>query len=278
MLGKYFGGPLMVEESLRSGLVEIGEPFAWNAPLHTPGSVVGVLNGSDVLLWAIGQKRLGNIGRLFAGPNIVVLPSQENGILEHKEIDGILVPSVWVKESYEKDCPELSGKIHVWPAGVTIPEVAETKKDIDFLVFNKTGESKIIRDIRQQLQGQKTYELLYGAFSQTDYFGLLSRSKYLVYVSESESQGLAMFEAWARNVPVLAWERGYAIAGNIKVQGKTSAPYMHDMAGKSFGSVTEFKDILHQLTEFSFSPRQYVQEYFSHEAAAKHYLEIVNHA
>ncbi len=278
ILGRDFGGPKMVMESLLHGFNELGQEYLLNTAPKKPGVVAGVLNGAEVLMWAIKQKQLGKIQRIVAGPNIVILPSHENGILRNSAIDAILVPSNWVKESYVKDSPELAEKIFVWPAGIYIPEMGNESKDIDFLIYNKVGETKLIEEIRTRVKGCKVKELTYGNFKQADYFSWLNRTKYLVYVSESESQGLAMFEAWARNVPVLAWERGYAVAGEVTVEGKTSAPYMHVRAGRSFSNASDLGKIIESLSQLSFDPRAYILEYFSPEVCAKNYLAIINNA
>jgi hypothetical protein len=118
--------------------------------------------------------------------------------------------------------------------------------------------------------------LEYGQFKQAEYFSLLAQCRFEIYLSESESQGLAMFEAWARNIPTLVWERGFWQTEKYYWQGMTASPYLSDKAGMRFADFAEFQRIFREFVTRPFSPRDYVSENFTNAICAKKYLEILN--
>jgi len=279
-LGKDFGGPQSVFDSLTLGLNELGIPYKINASLPKVPSVVCVLSGVDTLLWAIQLKQQGKIRKIIAGPNLVVGSEDYGGIIKNPLIDIFIAPSQWVKDFYHKAVPQMREKIRIWPAGVNLPALQETEKIYDFLVYNKIKDGKLSQDILNFLNSQnfKCTVLSYGDFKQQDYFKMLSKSKYLIYLSESESQGLAMFEAWARGIPTLVWERGFWQTDKYFWQGLTSSPYIAPENGMRFKDFEEFKKVLPQFLSTGFSSYEFTRINFSNKVCAQKYLEIVNNA
>jgi glycosyltransferase involved in cell wall biosynthesis len=152
------------------------------------------------------------------------------------------------------------------------------KKDIDFLVYNKIGDNLLFSSILEYLSvNQYNFKVLvYGKFEQKTYFSLLERSKYLIYLSESESQGLAMFEAWARDVPILAWERGFCQVGKYFQTGLTTTAYLTPETGMRFKDFVNFKAVFAEFVQTKFTPKAYAVANFSDQVCARKYLDIVN--
>jgi len=264
MLGSYLRGPQSVALNLQAGLAEIGANFRFNQ--KPQASVAAVLNGTNALAWAIAQKKAGKFQKIAAGPNIVVLPQDSNGILTNPLIDAIIVPAEWVKNAYEKNAPELTGKIFVWPVGVSLPELDNITKDIDFLIFDKLGDKTLSLEITRHLkvQNKKICYIEYGKFRPQDYPKLLKHAKAMVYLGKTESQGIAMFEAWAANVPTF-----------VLGQDDTASPYLTSQSGMLFGTAEDFKNKLPQFLSTSFSPRKYIEENFTLAKSAQAYLNII---
>lgn len=277
VLGRNFGGPKAVEESLVLGLLGMKYPFKLNTSPAGKDNIAIVLNGTRALKKVISLKSKGYFKTLLAGPNLVVLPRQENAVLTSKEINKVIVPSEWVAEMYIKDIPELKNKLAVWPAGVFVPELVAEEKTIDFLIFNKLQDESFAGEIKKALPEYKVNAINYGQFNQKKYFELLEKSRFLVYLSISESQGLAMFEAWARNVPTLVWERGFAESENLKVFGKTSAPYLNPELGLSFSTLEEFKIVLAELPSKAFHSKEFVVNHFTHKICAKNLINLATY-
>jgi len=278
ILKKENRGPRAVFLSLVRGLRELKAPFSVNENFT---DTVVVLSGIQPLKKAILKKRQGVIKKLIAGPNLVVLPSEYGSIIANNEIDRVIMPSLWVKEYYEKLEPRLIGKISVWPAGVNIPQNEEQKeKTLDFIVYNKVGMSEIFKEVVKYLNLKKyVFKVVdYNNFKQAKFFHLLNSTKALIYLSESESQGLAMFEAWARNVPVLIWERGFWEKQGFRVSGNTASPYVSEQSGMRFKNFADFKNVLPKFLKSNFVPKRYVLENFTDSLCAEKLLEIIKNA
>lgn len=275
-------GPDVVLKSLFRGLSGLKIPFNFNPTSKQLADTVHVLSNPAALKWAIKQKTLGKIKTLVAGPNICILPSDFDNLLCSKAIDIILLPSEWTKEAYTLEKPELKNKIKVWPAGVAIlplPERIPVKK---ILLFKKEFDEKSYLKIKEILQSKKILhvEIDYGSFSQADYFQSLSKVCGMIYLQKAESQGLALQEAWARNIPTLVWNSGtYTYPNtNITVRGPVGAPYLTDQSGLFFDSINEFPEKLQDFIDKidTFTPRDYCIKYLSDEASSLLYSEILN--
>ena len=213
---------------------------------------------------------------MVAGPNIVISPNDFGGLIKNPLIDVIVVPSQWVKDYFVKLAPGITNRLVVWPAGVTVPILEASNKTIDFLIYNKIVGNNLVSKIVETLQ-QKNYSfqiINYGAFHQEAYFTLLNKSKYEIYLSESESQGLAMFEAWARGVPTLVWDKGLFEYQGVSVMGLVSSPYLKDQTGMRFSDLEDFKLKLPIFVGHDFAPRQITESFFSNIQAAQAYLKL----
>lgn len=270
-------GPRAVQQSLFLGLKELGQDFSVNRQIFSPVKFAGILADAKILKWAIGQKQKGLIDKIIAGPNLVVGPEDSEGIVKNPLVDIFLVPCPWVKDFYISTAPEMEKKIRVWPAGVAVPELQSNNKIYDFLIYNKIKNNPLCREIQTFLQaGNFKYKVLnYGQFKQQDYFDLLEKTKFEIYLSDSESQGLAMFEAWARNIPVLAWERGLWQTDKYSWQGFTASPYTESENGNRFKDFEEFKKVLPLFVSATYHPREFVLKNFSNRICAQKYLDIV---
>jgi hypothetical protein len=119
--------------------------------------------------------------------------------------------------------------------------------------------------------------IVYGKYKQEDYFEKLKVSKAMLYLSHSESQGLALQEAWVRDVPTLVFTRGYFAYGKHHFEATNiSAPYLNEKMGLFF---TE-KNFEETLTTFlttidTFTPREYVVENLSDSVCAQHFTQLV---
>ena len=276
LLKKDSRGPEAVKNSLTSGLTELGVEFLINKKIENICEVACVLSGRKTLLWALEQKKIGKIKKLVAGPNIVISPNDFGGLIKNPLIDVIVVPSQWVKDYFVKLAPGITNRLVVWPAGVTVPILEASNKTIDFLIYNKIVGNNLVSKIVETLQ-QKNYSfqiINYGAFHQEAYFTLLNKSKYEIYLSESESQGLAMFEAWARGVPTLVWDKGLFEYQGVSVMGLVSSPYLKDQTGMRFSDLEDFKLKLPIFVGHDFAPRQITESFFSNIHAAQAYLKL----
>ncbi len=276
LLGRQNRGPKAVEDSLLRGFQELGSPYKINSH-ELPIDTACVISGSQTLRWAVEQKNKSLIKKIIAGPNLVVSPDDAGGILKHPLVDVIVAPSAWVREYYCQIDPSLKERVKIWPAGVSLPQPLPQEKSLDFLIYNKIANLPLLKEVVGVL-GKKNFSfkiLTYGKFKQNDYFKILAKAKYEIYLSKSESQGLAMFEAWARNVATLVWETGEYKNHGTKIMGQISAPFLSPEAGMSFGGRDDFEKKLEVFIRTDFSPRAFVEENFTNKICSQKYLDIL---
>jgi len=278
-------GPLAVQNNLLAGMRQVGHPVRVNPQISRVTPWVGVLSDpKKTLPWAIEAKKTGFINRLVAGPNLVATPDQNEGILTHPAIDVVITPSQWVSDFYKKLKPELSDRIVIWPVGINeeywSPALDPGTKQFDFLVYNKIQKPKYLNfvdSITDYLQGLglKIIILNYGYYLPGKYRRLLHSTRALLFLSESESQGLALFESWSCNIPTLVWDRHFWEYKGYQADG-SSAPYLTELCGLSFPDLAHFTEMLDKFINNlnTFKPREYILNNFNLAKAAKAYIQL----
>lgn len=266
-------GPLSVLESMKRGLSVIDVEYSVNDKIF---EIVHVVSGVNALRYALDLKKKNLIKTLIVGPAIVASPEEEGGIINDPNIDVIVFPSQWTKNYFCSKYPELKEKIKLWPAGVMDPgENSQDKEGV--LIFNKNND-KLTGEISGHLNNKIKYSIIkYGKFRQEYYYKLLDTHKYLIYLSDSESQGLAMQEAWMRNTPTLVYNRGYWESGSNKwTDEKISAPYLNDETGMFFKDIEDFKNKFDIFVSQRYNPRKYCLDNLSDIKSAEILINIIN--
>ena len=276
-----YGGHSAVTRSLIEGLQKIKADFNYNP---TKSSEVGeafvVLSSVEALRQAIILKKQGKIKKLLAGPNLMELPDDYGNLLADPAIDAVLVPSENIAEFYRKFNPAVANKVKVWFAGVDENywrpdgKIKNLKKVIVYWknarpIFNIYVERKL----RQY--GFEPIRIVYGKYSPRRFRKALAESKFAVFLSISETQGLALAEAWAMDVPTLVWEpktEQYYLRGVIM----SAAPYLTPQTGREWKELGELEKLLqNQSWPVLCRPRQWVLENMTDEISAKLLLSYV---
>ncbi len=262
-------GPEAVRDSLVRGLCSLQTSFALN-PLLPQGNTALVLSGTRALRDAIMMKRMGKIRRIIAGPNIVAHPRDAGFIMNDPTIDIILVPAQWVADLWIHEAPELAAKIRVWFAGVAI--ISASTRSGSPIIYDKLGDTALLSRIQSAVEGN-SHTFTYGSFSQKNYLEALQTAPYLIYLAQSESQGLALQEAWAHDVPTLVntsthWESN-GVSWNAP---QINAPYLTPELGVIFQAFDELPTLIAQSQ--TLHPKRYCDTHLSDEASARILLDI----
>lgn len=277
LLGKN-RGPDAVIKSVVDGFNKIGVEFKLNPEKKIiKNDIVWVIKDHNVLKYAIELKKNGLIERLLAGPTISILPEDHGGILLDKNIDTIIFPSQWTKDFFVSKYNFLKDKIRICPAGLK-DIYRKENKIIDFLIYNKNNKDNCKKIVQILKQSNYTYKIVtYGNFKQNKYYNLLNRSRYMIYLSDSESQGIALNEAWMCNVPTFVLQNTeWKYGNNTWKDEKISAPYLTDELGLFFTveNLQEKIDIVLKNKDY-FKPRKYSLENFSDKVVAYKLLNII---
>lgn len=273
-------GPHSVFLSLCRGLSALGISYRINPPEKFITDTVHVLNGTKALAYAIRLKKQSKIKALIAGPNVVVLPSDNDNLITDSSIDVILLPSKWTRDLYSSVSPSIQDRLRIWPAGTAIPTLINNSIRSEVIIYRKKVPDSIYTCVVQELEKRDIHYtvLEYGNFNQNTFFKLLEKSVYMIYLQEVESQGIALQEAWAHNVPTLVWNKGdFTYSSGHRVEGNISAPYLNEKTGMFFKNQDDFAESLNTFLQklSTFTPRAYCIEHLSDEASAKAYVKII---
>lgn len=232
-----------------------------------------VLSGKKELQRCINYKKKNVISHLIAGPNIVVTPNDFNYILFSKEINKIVVPSNWVKNIYQKFGIS-SKKIFIWFSGVNIFKNENKKKD-QILVYIKNN-NKLIKPCLNYLK-KKNYKfkiIHYGFYAKEYYYSMINRSILMIYFGAHESQGIAMQEAWSRDVPTLVFEKKFFFH-NKKKYLASSSPYLTSACGFFFKNFKQFTLKFNYIIYSKLYPRNWIMKNMSQKKSLNKLLYII---
>lgn len=283
-----FGGHPAVTRSIARGMRKLQVKFVLDPERLSEVSLTcHVISNLAALKQAILLKRRGQIRRLVAGPNLVVLPSDAPELMSAPEIDLMLVNSPWTHDLYVDEMPALLGRTAIWPAGIDAEfwkpaPSAATRKDV--LIYVKSVRCQELigrcRDILDQERiVHRTIE--YGHYSPHEYRQALASSAFAVFFSDFESQGLALAEAWSMDVPTLVWDPGYFEFYHSTARAKgwatSSSPYLTRKTGERFSTPVEMESkIAALLTQpRAFAPRSWVLGSLTEEICAQHLLSLI---
>ncbi len=273
-------GPAAVAESLKRGLTELGIPHQFNPSLSNISDTVHVLSGIGALRTAIELKKQGKIKKLIAGPNTVVFPEEHDYIMLDNAIDAVLEPSQWTYDCYVAGDERYKEKIKIWPAGVADSNQQSSRNYNHCVIYQKNAPENVLNEVAKVLKEKNiTYTLLaYGSFEQKEYYTALLKSDFAIHLSASESQGIALQEAWIRDVPTLVWNPGIWVSGNHSWKDpKISAPYLTDEAGRFFSNEHSAQLIHTFIADVKkFTPRVYCQRTLTDKVCAQKYIDILS--
>ncbi len=274
------GGHPGVTRSLLSGLRILGVPFEYNIFSKKSDTVI-VLSGINYLREAIRLKKEGKIKKLIAGPNLVTRADEYGGICSSPEVDICVVPSEWVKVAYQEEVSALLGRIKVWAAGVNeIFWIPSKKQRSKIIIYWKTESEEFIRQIETVLRKYpfEVVRVRYGKYGVDEFRNYLNESVFAIFVSVSESQGLALAEAWSMNVPTLVWNPEKLVAHGRIYSQVSSAPYLTSSTGYFWKTIDELWELLSRLinNSFRFRPRNDVLEHFTDKRVAQNMLNLIS--
>lgn len=275
-------GPQTVVANLAKGLGELKIDNKYNvkAKQILPEDILYINGSVGAVKWAIEAKKSGKISKLIVGPSLCVVPDITCKIIFDKNIDVIIQPSNWVKDLWTSLSPELAGKIVVWAAGVDLPSENILRERKYCLIYQKDADEILLSRVVESVAsaGLTPRIIRYGHYRHKQYFNILRESKMMVYLSQSESQGIALQEAWAMDVPTLVWNRGYwQYKSYTWKDDKISAPYLSNETGMFFKDANDIKlrlpDFMNKLS--AFTPRKYVLDNLSNRVAAERFIDII---
>jgi glycosyltransferase involved in cell wall biosynthesis len=221
------------------------------------------------------------------GPHFCVIPNDKLlNINSDKSI--YIMPSNWCVEFWRRyDLSKNLNMVSI-PFGVDIEKFCEIKRvderNTVFIYYKSRHpqELQFIEKILHQIGIPYKIFSYRHRYSEQDYLEYLQNSKFGIWVDAHESQGFALEEALACNVPLFVW--------NIKSMNQefgqsyddvpaTTIPYWDSRCGEYFYDMNDFEEkfrlFLHNINNNTYEPREYVLENLSPEVCEKKLIELV---
>jgi hypothetical protein len=287
IIGKDVNGPQKVVSNLIKGLDILGYPYCINKALNTT-SQLWIHDDSTALKEASRLKI-----KAIVGPNIYIIP---RNIPQNLDLTNFVYihPSKWAADFW-KDLGFNKCPLDYWPAGINTDEFVEREKPNDGLVLiyfkqRYTEELKYLEKILND-NNIKYETIIYGSYNQSDYLEKLKNTKYVIWLGRQESQGIALEEAMATNVPILVWdilkighwsptkkEIDIFTKEELEYTNCTSAYYFDETCGIITKNIEEIEESIKkmELVWQSFKPREYILKNLSLEKQAKDFIELFN--
>jgi hypothetical protein len=265
------GGAALVQQNLLKELA-LQKDFFWVAteggrPTKGPVDIAWVISSRFDLKMAIRLKEEGFVRTLWAGPNIITVPLERKGIIAAPAIDRCIVPCEWVQDLYIAQAPTLRGRTFIWPVGIDAEYWSPSTEAKEYLLIYNKMSTETSESLCHQLEkmGCAFRVMHYGDYRMEDYRTLLRRAWGMVWLSQSESEGLAVMEAMSMNVPVLAWNPGQGTYRSPELRQTfsfpaSSIPYFEETCGLIFRHIEDFSDRFQKFRGQSraYQPRQYL--------------------
>jgi hypothetical protein len=277
-------GPEAVLKSLLNGFDRLNIKYNLNPKeIREVGKTVIVLSDVEALKQAIGLKKKKEINILLAGPNLVIFSSDFNYIIASPEIDVCLVPSKQVAKRYVNDAPILASRIKVWYAGIDEnywKPNSNCSRGSNVLIYHKNASSYLRNKVTALLIKYRwnPIHITYGRYTPQEFKSALLISKFAVFLSRSESQGIALAESWAMNVPTFVWNpKTINYLGNV-INNTSSAPYLSKTTGMEWEDIKKFEAIIMKINNYFkiFNPRQWILTNMTDIKSAELINNIIN--
>jgi len=274
-----YGGALSVQHNLKLELRRQKDFFWAAADGSYPDKSVDVawaINSVHDLAYAYTLKEKGLVKKVWGGPNLVVVPQEAGTVLQSDLLDAYIVPCHWVADFYAQQEPQLTKKLSIWPVGIDTDYWQDTFNlaKNTLLIYNK-NQSELTQTIEEQARrlNLQTRVIHYGSYTPEDYRNALAVAWGMVWLSGSETQGLACLEALSVNVPVLAWDPGRWDYESIKMRkhfscAASSVPYFDATCGEVFTMAGEFLPALERF-------RAHLQMYQPRACILRQNLDVV---
>ncbi|HEY7292945.1 MAG TPA: hypothetical protein VH583_24115 [Vicinamibacterales bacterium] len=280
-----YPGHYALTRSVVEGLREIRADFNFNPASFADLARVVYAPANEALRQAISLKRRGDVDYLVAGPVNALFSDECDGILKSSEIDRLVVASDWVVDLYD-DAPELKRKSQVCPCGVdpVFWTPSSARKDAA-VVYWKSGTVEFCERVEAAVAAAGWTPIRvasaagdFSKFTAEQFREQLDRAAVAIFLSSFETQGIALAEAWAMDVPTIVWNPG----GRAEWRGRsfasvTSCPYLTSATGVDWRTFDELDSALTEVlaNRGRFYPREWVLKHMTDAICARQLHRLI---
>jgi len=264
-----------VVENLLKGLKELNIDVKTNTTLPMTGCIHG----------GIAQLQKKTLPKnTLVGPEIVVMPNENKELFTH--YTNWVQPSQWVIDYTKTDPITKNNKMSAWPVGIDTTEFNSDKRGNykrDCFIYYKTVTNQvntaILNDLKIKLRTMKlSFEVItYGSYDEKQYKELINTSKFGIFLTGTESQGIAYMEALSMNLPlyVVDIKEFFYKRQNYKFSNNnvSAAPYFDDRCGVKCVGINQLDEFINKLNVYK--PREYIMDNHTCKHGAEKYMKIL---
>jgi hypothetical protein len=219
------------------------------------------------------------------GPHFSVLPDHNIDKIAHYNNSIYIQPSKWAKNAWNSVNNKIT--INQFPFPVDIEKFSPIKqlseRDKVFIYFKHRNpiDLSYVYNILIRYNINPIIFNYDKKYSEDDYLDTLQNSKYGIIIDAHESQGFAIQEALACNVPLLVWNiksmKDEYLSNYPDIEAST-IPYWDDRCGEYFYEANEFTDkyIIFLQNINNYKPRDYILENLSVYKCTDNFKSIIN--
>ncbi len=277
-----YPGHFAVTRSIVEGLRLCGADFNFNPRTFSELARVVYAPANEALAQAVSLKQQGKVEYVAAGPVNALFPSEAGGILLSADIDRLFIASEWVRSFYEAEAPQLLRKLRVSPCGVDAgfwSGDGERRRE-EVVVYSKNADESLCGEVERVIRECRLTpgRIRYGSYQREAFRSALARSRFAVFLSTFETQGLALAEAWSMDVPTLVWDpQGPAEWRGRSFQARSSAPYLTGETGATWRSIAELRVAIERLLDGQVlpQPRRWILANMTDEICARALFKVI---
>jgi hypothetical protein len=229
-------------------------------------------------------RRINEQMRHIVGPNVDLQQIPKKNLEKLIELQSVFItPSDWVKPIYINEYSIPPNQVKAWPVGISDTKHSGDKKIKLVVVYEKnrfldpltTSETEALeKDLTRM--GYEIRYFQYGDYLQSDFMSVLNIAEFAIWIGETESQGIALAQAWMSGTPTLCRRIDQFVQNGVSYPA-SSAPYLKKEFGSFFvGRIPSheiIKDFIQTISNGD-CRRQAVKE-FSLVSTAKQFAKII---
>jgi len=274
-------GPTKVVRNVMKGLDRLGYPYVVNRDVRSTRRL-WVANESVPLQYLPRERPF-----TVAGPSIWVLPEDIRERIDWNRMVYVQ-PSLWTCRLWEfygfSKCPMV-----IWPVGLDLDDYSPAVRGSvsrKVVIYHKDRDPQELPALIASLARRRLDAILiiYGRYRQEDFIEAVRSSAFVIWHGARESQGLALEEVLACNVPILVWDvprltdahGGYQFRPETDAVGVTAAPYFDKRCGIKVLRPDSIDDAIDEMIDRidEFAPRAFVNDNLSLERQTRAFVAL----
>lgn len=225
--------------------------------------------------------------KFIFGPHFSVFPDNKLLTINNIYNNSIYIqPSKWVIDLWNNFNVENTIKLKEFPFPVEIDKfkpIENSKKNEVFIYFKRRKPQELLfieNFLNKENINYKIFDCV-KKYKENDYISCLQNAKYGIWIGGHESQGFALEEALAFDIPLLVWEVKYMsqeYGYNYPNIPATVIPYWDKRCGEFFDEKEKFEETYYRFINNikNYKPREYILENLSPEKCGENFIKLIN--